>query len=370
MNARLHYLDNLRTFAVMLVLLHHTAITYGASGSWYYSEVSGVSLTAVILTLFCAVNQAFFMGLLFFISGYFTAPSYDRKGTLRFLRDKLVRLGIPLLFYAFVLGPAMSYFPHHRDWTVFLEYYRTRILTLKNIGFGPLWFVEALLIFNFAYVIWKAVSRSGADARHKAFPSSRSILAAAVLTGIGAFCLRLVWPCGVNVLQMQLGYFSSYVVLFALGIAAFRYGWLEEIPARTSRTWSLLALASILLLPVILVLGGALSGNVEPFMGGMHWQAAAYSLWEPFAAFGIILFLLTRFRSYLNRAGVLLRALSESSYTAYIIHPPVIVGVSLLAREASAPPMLKFMAVGTSGVALCFALSYLVTRIPGARRVL
>ncbi len=93
-SARLHYLDNLRTFAVMLVLLHHTAITYGASGGWYYHEVDDASLTSIILTLYCAVDQAFFMGLLFFISGYFSPISLDHKGTARFLGDKLVRLGI------------------------------------------------------------------------------------------------------------------------------------------------------------------------------------------------------------------------------------------------------------------------------------
>ena len=36
--ARLHYLDYLRAGVVALVFLHHTAITYGASGSWYYAD--------------------------------------------------------------------------------------------------------------------------------------------------------------------------------------------------------------------------------------------------------------------------------------------------------------------------------------------
>lgn len=370
MSARVHYLDNLRTFAVMLVLLHHTAITYGASGSWYYHDASGVSLTSIILTLFCAINQAFFMGLLFFLSGYFTAPSYDRKGTARFLKDKLVRLGIPLLFYAFVLGPALEYFLYHRSETAFSDYYVNQILTLKDIGFGPLWFVEALLIFNFAYVVWKAAFRGMVGIQRKPFPSRWVICITALLTGIAAFCLRLIWPSGTNFMQMQLGYFASYVVLFILGIVAYRSAWLEDIPDRTVRTWSIITVGAILLLPVFVVFGGALSGNLEPFMGGFYWQALAYSLWEPFAAFGIILFLLTRFHRYLNRDRILLQALSESSYTAYIIHPPVIVGVSLLAHGIAAPPMLKFAAVGIIGIIICFTLSYMITRIPGTRRVL
>jgi glucans biosynthesis protein C len=369
-NARLHYLDNLRTFAIMLVILHHTAITYGASGSWYYHEASGVSLTSIILTLFCAINQAFFLGLLFFLSGYFTAPSYDRKGAGRFLRDKLVRLGIPLLFYAFLLGPALEYFLYHQSEMPLADYFRTRVLTMKDISFGPLWFVEALLIFNFVYAAWKVVFRRKKENPLRAFPSVRAILAVAVLTGIAAFCLRLVWPSGVNVLQMQLGFFASYVVLFILGIAAYRSAWLEEIPARTVRIWSFTALAAILILPVFVLLGGALSGNIKTFQGGIYWQAIVYSLWEPFVAFGIILFLLTWFRSHLNSEGLLSRTLSQTSYTAFIIHAPVIVGISLLARNVAAPPILKFASVGALGITTCFTLSYLITRIPGARRVL
>lgn len=366
-SARLHYLDNLRTFAVMLVILHHTAITYGASGSWYYHEVGNASLTSILLTLYCAVNQAFFMGLLFFISGYFSPISLDRKGTIRFIRDKLVRLGIPLLFYAFVLGPALAYSLYYSDTQSFGGYYSSRILSFREIGFGPLWFVEALLIFNLAYILWRTVFR---HTRIWRFPSIRALLAIALLTGVVAFSIRLFCPTGMNVLQMQLGYFASYVALFVAGIVAYRSGWLEAIPQKTVRVWSLIAAAMIVILPVFVVLGGALSGDVSRFQGGLSWQAVTYALWEPFVAFGIILFLLTWFRRHLDRAGTLLRALSESSYTAYIIHPPVIVGISMLVKDVTAPAAVKFVSVGAAGIAVCFTLSRLIITIPGIRRVL
>jgi hypothetical protein len=269
-----------------------------------------------------------------------------------------------------VLGPALVYALYHRDGTTFTDYYRADILSLKHIGFGPLWFVEALLIFNFIYAGWKAIFRRAGDSAARAFPSPRAMLAAALLTGAAAFCLRLVWPVGTDILGMQLGYFASYVLLFALGIAAWRNGWLEEIPARTARIWSLTALAALILLPVIIVSGGALTGNGDSFSGGVNPQALSYACREPFVAFGIILFLLTRFRRHLDRAGMFSRALSESSYTAYIIHPPVIVGMGLLAHGLATPPLLKFALVGAAGVAACFSLSYGITRIPGTRRVL
>ena len=63
------------------VILHHTAITYGAPGGWFYNELkpSG-TVSSLLLTLFVATNQAYFMGFFFLLAGYFTPPSLERKG--------------------------------------------------------------------------------------------------------------------------------------------------------------------------------------------------------------------------------------------------------------------------------------------------
>lgn len=67
MKQRLDYLDNLRTSLTMLVVIFHTAIAYGASGSWIFVDVDTAELTvsSIILTLFTAVCQAFFMESIF-----------------------------------------------------------------------------------------------------------------------------------------------------------------------------------------------------------------------------------------------------------------------------------------------------------------
>ena len=84
------YIDRLRTIMTAFVILHHTAITYGASGSWFYNElhVSG-SLPSILLTLFVATNQSYFMGFFFLLAGYFTPGSLERKGYSQFIGDRL-----------------------------------------------------------------------------------------------------------------------------------------------------------------------------------------------------------------------------------------------------------------------------------------
>ena len=100
------YIDRLRSVIIALVVLHHTAITYGALGGWFYHEMGpSATLSSVILTLFCSTNQAYIMGILFLLAGYFTPASVERKGCARFVSDRFLRLGLPLLAFGLILGP-------------------------------------------------------------------------------------------------------------------------------------------------------------------------------------------------------------------------------------------------------------------------
>jgi glucans biosynthesis protein C len=51
-------------------------------------------------------NQAYFVGCL--LSGVFTPVSLDRKGLRRFIQDRLLRLGVPLLVFTFVFSPTLA----------------------------------------------------------------------------------------------------------------------------------------------------------------------------------------------------------------------------------------------------------------------
>ena len=50
------------------------------------------------------------MGLLFAVSGYFARASLLRKGPALFLRDRLFRLGLPVILYMLVIGPVTEFY--------------------------------------------------------------------------------------------------------------------------------------------------------------------------------------------------------------------------------------------------------------------
>jgi len=96
---RLFFIDNLRILLITLVMMIHLSITYGGKGGWYYRDGQADTLSSILLTWHNAVVQAFSMGLFFLIAGYFTPSSYDHKGPRQFLKDRLLRLGIPMLCF-------------------------------------------------------------------------------------------------------------------------------------------------------------------------------------------------------------------------------------------------------------------------------
>ena len=104
------------------------------------------------------MNQTYFMGLFLLISAYFVPGAFDRKGTKRFWKDRLVRLGIPLALYSWVIQPVVCLL----DTCTVTEGLRTSFWTFFTrqyfsfgyfIGQGPMWFVETLLIFTLVYAV-------------------------------------------------------------------------------------------------------------------------------------------------------------------------------------------------------------------------
>ena len=107
----LYFVDNIRWVMILLVLSMHAADTYSPFGNWYYRDEAPVGLTTAIgFWTYQAVLQAFFMGLLFFVAGYFVPGAYDRKGARRFMLDRRKTAGLPTMFYIFILGPLTEYY--------------------------------------------------------------------------------------------------------------------------------------------------------------------------------------------------------------------------------------------------------------------
>ena len=364
-------IDALRVGTTFLVVFHHTAITYGAIGGWYYKEVpTDGSLTSLLLVFFCTFNQACFMGLFFLLAGYYTPAPLQAMGSWHYLRNRLQRLGIPLLVYGFVIGPATIALAQTARGKPFWDTL-LRLWTQGEFEKGPLWFAWALLIFALGAVVWRAFNaRRGKTDAKRPFPTDVALLLAALATGVVAFALRLQWSVGQEVWGLQLGYFASYVMLFVTGCLAASPRWLERWPAAQVSTWRRVAWLALPVLPVVALLGGPLLGLRGLPEGGWSIPALVYALWEPFVAWGVILALLQRFQRRFGELGPFGTRLVRRAFAIYVIHPPVVVAVTLAWRHVATPALLKFAVSGSLACVLCYLLAGLLLRLPSVGRVL
>ena len=396
---RLLFIDNLRWVMIMLVLSMHAAVTYSGVGSWYYNEPVIPSRPELLtFVTYQAFLQSFFMGLLFFIAGYFVPGAYDKKGGRRFLKDRAFRLGLPTLLYIFLLQPLILFYiirvwdPGSANRSFFREYGHYISRWHWPGGTGPLWFCAALLIFCGVYAGWRRLAtarpaRLGeADASGlgevdssglgevgpRPFPRKVVIAGFIGVIALASFLVRIPWPNGTSFYNMQFCYFSQYILFFIAGTMAYRRSWLTTLSRQTGLFWGRVGLIGGLVLWVaLLAFGGAFSGQADAYKGGVHWQSLGLCLWESVAGVGLSLYCLVLFRSAFNRQGRLARWFSGNAFSVYVFHTPVLIAISLAIVGLHWPPLVKFVLLTLLSIAVTYSLSaWVIRKIPLLKKIL
>ncbi len=161
--------------------------------------------------------------------------------------------------------------------------------------------------------------------------------------------------------------------MFAAGVRAGRSGWLRNSASSLLlngiAAWSLGA--AIIGWWPLLSLGGALSGQTAAYGFGWTWQNAAASLWAALVCIGGSSGVLVLFRAVAASQGSLARFLSANAFAVYVIHPPVLVALTLALRPLSFGPLEKFALLWASATILTFGVAApAVRRLPGLRSIL
>lgn len=379
---RIYFIDYLRGALVSLVILHHTAITYGGSGSFYYTEPATDPVASLVLSLFTNFNQAWFLGAFFLLSAYFTPGSFDRKGAKLFIKDRLIRLFIPLLVFFFVINPLTVYiaFQHMTAAQLAQEGITPPMglnLTFisQSVGTGPLWFVELLLIFEFGYVIWRvaAARMRKENGEGRPFPSARKVGEFILILALSAFLWRIVVPLNAQVLGFpSLFDLPQYLGLFIVGLAAARSGWLMKMPdAMAKRFFRIALIASATLLPLSLLGTVVTPLGWGSLVGYGSLSSALYAIWDSTFAVGMTMFAISFFRRRFNSPGRLWGFAAKNFYAAYFLQATVIVTFSaLILYPVHIESLLKFALAAVMIVPSTWGLAYLVRKIPYVDRVL
>ena len=362
------YLDNLKALLIIFVVLVHTAVTYSGIGSWFYKEPRPMgNISYCFFFFFMFITQAYFMSLFFMISAYFVPGSLEKKGMKKFIADRLYRLGLPALIFAFLICPICITLAHPN--ISLIDRYVQGITTLSIFSWtGPLWFVVALLIFTLLYLVIKRpldlfISKHEFDVNVK----SVSILVG--LITFFAFVIRLFFPIGTSVMNMQFCFFSAYVFMFLVGIAAYQKDIFSKIDYRAGKKWLVAAFAVGIPLLAIIMRFGVSSTRSWSFIGGWNAMSLLYAFSESYLCVTIIIALVGIFKARFNTQNSLQKFLSDNAFGVYVFHTPVLISISVVLKNMVMSPFLKFVMVACLAIPASFIVSHFVRKIPVLRKI-
>jgi glucans biosynthesis protein C len=165
------------------------------------------------------------------------------------------------------------------------------------------------------------------------------VAAVALAISVSSFTAHLAFPIGSEQFHLQLGMFPQYAILFALGVAASRRGWLDTLTPELERRCGIAGAIAAPALLAALIVAGFFEGDAAEarFAGGWHWEAAVFPLAEGVIATCVSLWAIGYFRRRLNHLRPLARRMAPSAYGAFVLHPPVIVGLALAVQPLPRP---------------------------------
>ena len=288
------YLDNLKVVLVVGVIVGHVLITYADVGTWAYRETSGNDAFLIPSALVVALGSLFAMGVFFFIAGLLTPGPLARKGPGGFLRDRALRLGASV---PRVPAPA---------------------LPGREVG-GRAWDPAPRLVPA------RAADRSGPRAAVvRAGPADLlgrlRGLAAGAPPSPGPASDAAVHPGRVRQppspwrpsspgsgspstpgrsSSCTSGSGRSASAMFVLGLACAENGWLQPVPARTVDVLASCALVALAAVVVAFAVG---RDSIDPFAGGLSWQAVLVAVCEGALAVGLAVWLLGFFQAHADHA--------------------------------------------------------------------
>lgn len=372
---RVLFIDQIKAVMIALVIAQHVLLAMLVPGIWFgihipYNE-SAHPLFIGISSWSLYFFNTFFMYMLFLISGYFVPRSVHKKGVTRYLKERLLRIGIPFAFGLLLINSSSLLLGRLSPGSA------TADIPWRDLPFnqlGVMWFLVVLFAFDLLYCGWVqlrgdrfAINTSAPTPQLRSWLMSAVVLAIievvmATQTQFWAAVAR--WPLGG--LQVQGPHIFTYLFLFFLGCKASSHRWLERLDAQLIVRWFRFSFALALgLLGIYLALAfnGSLSNEREKI-------SLLGSLLNPFIGWGMMGYLLLWFQRNENRFGQWLANAGVDSFGAYIIHTLVLVIVLETIGFIGLNPWLITAAGISLGIIISFGTIHQLRRIPAVARVI
>lgn len=337
---RIHWLDNLRTFTIFLVVLYHVGGVYEAAGMWGWFWIVDDPDTITWVGIVGIIFDLLVMPTMFFISGYLTPASLDTKTGWGFLKAKFKRLLIPWLIAVFTLIPLYKViFLYSRGLPQ--EHWSTYFHITNPNSQNWLWFLPVLFTFDLLYLLFTKLGIRLSNISIKWAVLGTFIVGYAYSFSIGGWLGFRSWTL-TPVLDFENERLLLYFMMFLLGVLCYRKNVFATKPE--SKTLYMVA-NSLAWLPVT----AHIFARLWPFFypEGFDVSMPLYRLiwWLSFdlSLLCMLYLMIETFWRYFDKTGKLWGELNRNSYGVYIIHVIVIGVFGTLLLNTGLPALAKYL---------------------------
>jgi peptidoglycan/LPS O-acetylase OafA/YrhL len=359
---RIHYIDWLRVFAVLLLFPFHTGRVFNAGEPFYVKSAFLSRFVSEVLSFI----DIWHMPLLFLLAGASTYLAFRKRGAGQYARERVNRLLLPLAFGIFVLIPPQTWLGgrFNSGYTAsFWHYLVSADFLVFNIrdggdyyggfGIGHLWFI--LFLFLISIVALPLIGAMRTERGTRFTQGFARTLAHPAGWLLAAFILMLAE----NLPELVGINFGYYFVIFLLGYVAMSDEWFAE----RSEHYRWLAIAAGFALAGFSVLTGDLRNSLpDPSFGRTGLTLLLFgSVWL------VIIGAIGLGRRYLDKPSNALSYLGEASYPVYILHQTVIVVLAWYVVQMPGPWASQWFVLLILSLTVTFGLYEVVRRIPALR---
>lgn len=348
--SRLHYLDHLRAHMMLLGIVFHCALSYThiePDRNWAYVEPA----SHYLLDMLCGALHRFRMPAFFIVAGFFSVLIMQRWSVRHFLRDRTLRILLPLLLFALP-----------NEWLTRTIYALSQPEASATAEFEwhHLWFLYFLALFYALHLLARQTTRLAGwnlPPRWRTTRVTQLALPFGAMMGLAIYGNGVLHDVAPIALMPDSGQFLLYLSCYALGASLYGHPGLSgrdpalfavSTVAKWWLLWSLLYLSAANLVLFPAQIG---SGGFNPVSALCLGMAKLYSA----------LLVIALYQRFLQRESAAARYLSNSSYWLYLMHFPLAIALPPLLQDWAVAPTLKFgLVLGVTALAGLASYEWLV----------
>ena len=338
---RVHWLDNLRTITILLVVLYHVGGVYESAGLWGWFWIVDDPNTITWVGIVGIMFDIMVMSIMFFISGYLT-PASLKKGTgWEFVKGKFKRLIVPWAIAVFTLIPLYKViFLYSRGLPQ--EHWSTYFHITNPNSQNWLWFLPLLFTFDMLYLLLSKLKVKVENIPLKWAVTGTFVIGLVYSFVIGGILGFRSWTL-TPLIDFENERLLLYFMTFLLGMLCYRQNIFAEKP-KSKMLYNIVN--GIAWLPVT----GHIFARLWPFftpnpaefpitpLYRLLWHLSFY-----LSLLVLMYVMIVSFWLYLDKTGKTWSELSRNSYGVYIIHVIMIGIFGTLLLNTSLPALVKYL---------------------------